>query len=130
MTINPIDALERLDAFSLELDSLSKELEQVERALEPVDREYEAFMGAYEEGLWFAHTDTGQKFPPEALRTRMGHRAMPPDLLGRYTGLQARRKRLEKRIRSVTAGVGAARSIVSALKEEQAAAGYSWKSAA
>lgn len=115
---DPITVMGDLEAHALELDKLSKELAQVERDLEPVTREYEEFMGAYEEGLWHQHMDLGAKFPAEALRTRMGHRAMAPELLGSYMGLLGSRRRLEKRVSTLKSVVDAKRSILSALKVE------------
>lgn len=117
---DPGSVLAELDQRAAELDQLSRDFADVERKLEPVTEEYEAFMAAYEEGLWERHLE-GEKFPPEALRTRMGHRAMSADLLGRYTQLNASRRRMEKRISTLKAIVEAKRSILSALKVEMEA---------
>ena len=114
---DPTTVLGDLDLHAHELDDLSKDLAGVERKLVSVNDEYEAFMGAFEEGLWERHLE-GEKFPPEALRTRMGHRAMDPELLGRYVALTSSRKRMEKRIGTLKAVVDAKRSILSALRAE------------
>lgn len=118
---DPGTVLVALDDHAAELDQLSKALADTERKLEPVTREYEEFMSAYEEGLWDRHVEGGEKFPAESLRTRMGHRAMPPELLGRYTSLMGSRKRIEKRVSTLKAIVEAKRSILSALKVEMEA---------
>jgi hypothetical protein len=115
--VNPTGVIEVLGDHARELDQLSKRLSQVETELEPVALQYEEWMGAYEEGLWDHHI-AGAKLPPEALRTRMAHRAMPPELLGAHTHLVNERRRLEKRISSLKAVVDAQRSLVSALRAE------------
>lgn len=119
--IDPMAVTQDLDGYARELDRISKEMDAVADQLRPVDDEYEAFMGAYEEGLWNRHVEDGEKFPPEALRTRMGRRAMSPELLGRYTRLVADRKRMEKRVSSLKAIVDAKRSVLSALRTEMEA---------
>jgi hypothetical protein len=116
--MDPITVIRQLDDAAIELDELSKGLAICMMELEPVEARYEEFMGAFEEGLWQRHVQDGEKFPPEALRTRMGHRAMPPDLLGSYSALRARRKRLEQRIQTLRAATEARRSVISALKAE------------
>ena len=121
--IDPIDVMIKLDAQASELDRLSKDLADVERRLEPVTMAYEDFIGSFEEGLWNRHVDQGDKLPSEALRLRMAHRAMPTDLLGRYSSLIASRKRMEKRIGSLKSEISARQSILSALREEMAASG-------
>lgn len=112
----PITVLQALNKDAAELDDLSLKLAELERQLAPVELEYEEFMAAYEEGLWEQHVQ-GAKLPPAALRVRMGHRAMSPDLLGRYTGLVNSRKRMEQRIASLKKTIEAKRSILSAQKE-------------
>jgi hypothetical protein len=118
---DPGHVLNDLYAHAAELDDLSKNLSEVERRLKVATDEYEEFMGAYEEGLWNRHVQDGEKFPAEALRARMGHRAMPPELLGKYTGLMSQRRRMEKRISALKAIVEAKRSVLSALKVEMEA---------
>lgn len=125
--MDPVEVMGALDGFADELDTLSKSLADTERKLEPVEGEYEAWMAAYEEGLWEQHLE-GAKFPPEKLRQRMGHKAMPADLFGRYTQLLNSRKRMEKRIGSLKASVSAKQSILSALKAEAQATGSGLRS--
>jgi chaperonin cofactor prefoldin len=116
--INPSGIREELNELSNELDGLSKTLGAVEAELESVEMQYEEWMSSFEEGLWTNHVDLGAKFPPEALRTRLGHLKMDPSLLGRYTGLVKRRKRIEKRIATLGKVVDSKRSVLSALKAE------------
>ena len=113
----PADAMAALDAYAAELDQRSRELTQVERDLEPVELEYTAFVDDFEVGLWTAH-ENGGKLPPEAMRLKLAHRAMAPELLGRHAGLVAARGRLMKRIGVLKAMTDAQRSILSALKTE------------
>jgi hypothetical protein len=114
---DPVTIMVELDTATLELNDLSGKLADLERALTPVEMEIEEFRAAHEEGLWTRHIQDGEKFPPEALRTRLANRAMSADLLGRYSSLTASRKRMEKRIGSLKAVVNAKQSILSALKE-------------
>lgn len=114
---DPVTIMAELDEATLELNDLSGKLADLERALTPVELEVEEFMAAHEEGLWTQHTEHGAKFPPERLRERLAHRAMSPELLGRYSALIASRKRMEKRIASLGKVVNAKQSILSALKE-------------
>jgi uncharacterized protein involved in exopolysaccharide biosynthesis len=119
--INPSGIREELNDLSNELDGLSKTLGAVETELESVEMQYEEWMSSYEEGLWTRHVQHGDKFPAEALRTRLGHLAMDPSLLGRYMGLVKRRKRIMARISVVKTVVDAKRSVVSALRYEMEA---------
>jgi hypothetical protein len=114
---DPVTIMAELDQATEELNQLSGALAELERKLTPVEMEVEEFMAAHEEGLWTRHTEDGEKFPPEALRTRLAHRAMDANLLGRYSALLASRRRMEKRISSLKAVVNAKQSILSALKE-------------
>lgn len=127
---DPVTIMAELDQATEELNELSTKLAELERALTPVELEFEEFIGAYEEGLWFRHTEEGEKFPPEALRTRLAHRAMDADLLGRYSALTASRKRMEKRISSLKAIINAKQTIISALKEASRADGSGMRRAA
>ena len=111
----------KLDDLALELDRRSKELAETERTLEPLEAQYEEFVGDWESSLWNESMHGDTKFPPEKLRLRMAHLAMPREILSAYTTGTAKRKRLEKRIGAVKALVDAQRSILSALKEEMAA---------
>jgi len=113
----PALILAELEAHAQELDDLSSKLAEVERRLVPVETEYEEYVSGFEEGLWHRHTREGEKFPPEALRTRLAHREMDPSLLGKHVALQAQRRRMKDRISSLKAVVDAKRSILSALKE-------------
>lgn len=115
---DPASVMAKLDELASELDTRSKELAGVERALEPVETRYEAFIGEWEYSLWEEASVSDTKWPPEKLRLRLAHRAMPADLLGAVTTGQAKRKRLEKRIASIKVQVDAQRSILSALKTE------------
>lgn len=112
-----IDVLAQLNAAAAELDQLAADLFETERMLEPITLAYEDWMASYEGGLWTRHIEDGAKWPPEVVRQRMGHRAMPPELLGRYSGLVARRRRLKDRIGVLKESVGARRSVLSAMKE-------------
>jgi hypothetical protein len=111
----------KLDELASELDTRSKELAQVERDLEPVEARYEAFIGEWEYSMWEEASVSDTKWPPERLRLRMAHRAMPSELLGAFSTGQAKRKRLERRIGSVKVMVDAQRSLLSALKVEMEA---------
>ena len=138
---DPILVMERLDGHSMELDRLSKALAQTERELGGyvdgngekilgIEQEWESFRDDFECGMWDRHVKDDAKFPSEAMRLRLARREARPDLLGRYTTLLAKRKRLEKRIGSLKAGIDAQRSILSALKMEAEAAGAGLRRAA
>lgn len=116
--IDPLTVLTDLDGHARELDRLSKELARVEEDLEPVEREHETFRTAFEAGLWQRHVEAGEKFPAEALRLRMAHQAMPPEVLGRWVELMGSRRRLTQRISTLKSVVDAKRSVLSALKTE------------
>ena len=118
---SPAEAMAKLDSYASELDELSKALAETERKLEPAEESYEEWLGDYEAAAWNESLMGDQKFPPEKLRLRMAHLAMPREILSAYTTGTAKRKRLEKRIGAVKALVDAQRSILSALKEEMAA---------
>jgi hypothetical protein len=126
---DPIAVREKLDQLSNLLDKLSRELGDVERRLtgtedDPgVEMLYERWIDAYEVGLWEKHIHGDEKFPSEAMRLRLARQQMDAALLGQYTTLVARRKRLEKRIGSVKVVIDAQRSILSALKAELEAIG-------
>ena len=127
---DPVTIMAELDKATCELNSLSSALAELERKLTPVELEVEEFCAAHEEGLWHRHVNDGAKFPPEALRARLAHRAMDADLLGRWSVLIASRKRMEKRISSLKAVVNAKQSILSALKEAGRADGSGMRRAA
>lgn len=114
---DPVTVMAELDEATTELNDRSNELAQVERSLEPVEVQVEEFRASHEEGLWIKYVENGEKFPPEKLRERLANRSMDAELLGRYTGLVNRRKRLEKRITTLKSVVNAKQSILSAMKE-------------
>ena len=118
---DPGSVMVKLDTLADELDKRSKEMAETEREMETSERLYEGWLGEWEANLWEESLTSETKFPPEKLRLRLAHRAMPAELLGTYQILTARRKRLERRISSIKTLVDAQRSILSALKEEMAA---------
>ena len=108
----------KLDVLAAELDRRSKECADTERLLEPVEEAYERFVETYETGLWDAYEKDDAKLPPEAMRLKLARRAMPPEMLGDYSSLMHKRKRLDKRMASLKTAVSAQQSILSALKVE------------
>lgn len=114
----PAESMQRLAAKARELGELSDALAGVNRKLEPVERDYTAFVDDFEIGLWKKHEDEDAKFPSAAMRLKLAHKAMDPELLGRYVGLTKSRERLVKRISDIRVEVDAERSILSALKTE------------
>ncbi len=117
--VSVASAMATLDAYAQELDGLSRSMLKVEQQLEPIEREYQDFVDDYEVGLWQRSEDEPDfKLPPEALRVKLAHRAMAPELLGSRQGLRMQRERGMERIRAVKALVEAQRSILSALKSE------------
>lgn len=136
-----IQVMETLDAHSAELDKLSKELATTERLLggytdadgvetKGVEAEYEAFLDNYECGCWDRHEKDEAKLPSEAMRLRLARREMPAELLGIYSSLVAKKKRIEKRIGSLKTQVSAQQSILAALRLEAEASGAGLKRAA
>jgi hypothetical protein len=117
----PAEAMAQLEKYASELHGLSRKLAEVEQEFAPVEKEYTDFVDEFETGLWFKHVSEDAKLPSEAMRTRLAHRAMKPELLGRYVGLTNQRGRLRKRISDVKVSVEAQRSILSALKVEMEA---------
>jgi hypothetical protein len=126
--------METLDAHSAELNKLSNELATTERLLggytdsdgvetKGVEAAYEAFLDVYECGCWDRHDKDGDKLPSEAMRLRLARREMPTEMLGTYSSLVAKRKRIEKRIGSLKTQVSAQQSILSALKLEAESSG-------
>lgn len=115
---DPGSVMVKLDGYALELDDRSKELAETSRELDDVEQAYEAFVDDYETGLWDAHVKDEAKLPSESMRLKLAHRAMDPDLLGRYSRLVRKRKRLQERISALKADVSAQQSILSALKTE------------
>jgi hypothetical protein len=119
-----ISSMNRLDDCATELDRLSKKLAETERELEVAETDYVLFVDAFEVGLWDKHLE-GDKLPSAEMRLKLAHRAIPTEVLGRYSHLLSSRKRLEKRISSVKVIVDAQRSILSALKVEMDASSVS-----
>lgn len=119
------EAMGRLNELAQELDDLSRALLKVEQDLEPIDDQYQAFVDAFEVGLWQKSQDNDSfRLPSEAMRSKLAHRDMPAELLGRHRGLMMARARGRERIRTVKAQVDAQRSILSALKSEMEAMGH------
>lgn len=107
-----------LSGIAAELDQLSSTLAEIERKLEPVQEEYDKFLRDFEIGLWQKHIDEDAKFPSERMREHLAHKAMPPEVYGRYFALVNSRKRAEARIKSLGKAADAQRSVLSALKVE------------
>ncbi len=118
LVTTPVEARGRLDQLARELGSLSSKLAECERDLEPIQEQYQRFVDDFETGLWFAHETQGSKFPPEAMRLKLAHKAMAPELLGSHYALTNMRKRLLQQMRSKGREIEAQRSILSALKAE------------
>ena len=117
---DPISCMEKLDQYAIELEELSRKLAQLERTLEPVEDEYTAFVDHFDLGLWARHEADGAKLPPAAMRLKLAHQAMAPDLLGRYVALVHSRKRMQARIDSLCKAISAQQSILKALRGEMA----------
>jgi hypothetical protein len=116
-SITPGQVMATLDAMSQELNSLADGLASVARQLEPVQIEVDEYIADFEIGLWEKHTEQGCKLPAAALRIKMAHRSMKPELYGRYVALVHSRDRMVKRISTLKTSVEAQRSLLSALKE-------------
>lgn len=115
--ITPGEVMAALDSLSRELNDLADGMARVARQLEPVEDEYTKFMDGYEITLWTEHVEDGRKLPPAALRIQLAHKAMDPDLYGRYFALVKSRDRIVKRIAALKTSIEAQRSLLSALKE-------------
>jgi hypothetical protein len=114
-----ITARSRLSELANSLDRWSKALAQTSRDLEPVEEQYRTFVDEFEVGLLLrSEGEDDYRLPSAALRLKLAHRAMDPDLLGRYMGLVQARTRLQQRIRDLKSEIEAQRSILSALKVE------------
>jgi hypothetical protein len=122
-TIQAQDIMADLHAKARELEHLAAQLAEVSEAIDGtatkpgVQDEYDAWIDNYEVGLWTAHVDDSAKLPAKDLRRQMAHRAMPPELYGRYFALVRTRERMSKRISALKSSVEASRSLLSALKE-------------
>ncbi len=113
--------LVKLDAYASELDGCSRKLAQVEEELEPRNSIYEEAMDDYEAQCWENHEDRGDKLPPQHMREVLARRSISREIRDQRAVLLSRRKRLEKRIRTLSDLVDAQRSILSALKSEMEA---------
>lgn len=115
--ITPQQVAADLDQSARELNQLALGMAHVARELEPVEKQYQEFVDAFEIGLWTKHVDDGAKLPSEKLRLQLAHRAMPPELYGRYFALVNSRDRMVKRIQVLGKTIEASRSLLSAMKE-------------
>ncbi len=113
--------MNRLDGLAQRLDACSKAGAEAEDALDDLAERYERFVDKYETGLWDTHVNDEAKLPSEAMRLKLAHRAMDPELLGAYMKALRRRKKAEKRVSNLKAAVSAQQSLLSALKEEMVA---------
>jgi hypothetical protein len=114
-----IDARSKLNDLAGSLDRWSRALAQTSRDLEPVEEEYRTFVDDFEIGLLTKSEDEeGYKLPSASLRLKLAHKAMNPELLGRYMGLTKARERQLQRIRDLSREIDAYRSLVSAAKAE------------
>lgn len=119
----PGDVLAQLEGNRFELHHLADGLASVERQLHGTDAsggmqgEYTRFVDDFSIGLWNQHVNDGAKLPAKELRLQLAHRAMPPELYGRYFALKHSRDRMVTRMSALKAEIEAQRSILSALKE-------------
>lgn len=116
-TITPGEVMRTLDELARELHGLADAGAKVARQLEPAEDEYTRFMDGYEITLWTEHVEDGRKLPPAPLRIQLAHKAMDPELYGRYFALVKSRDRIVKRIATLKTEIEAQRSLLSALKE-------------
>ncbi len=121
MTADIGTVLVKLDAYASELDGCSRKLAEVEDQLEPLDNIYEEAVDDFEAQLWENHEDRDAKLPPEKMRLILARRSISPGIRSKRATLLSKRKRLEKRIRTLAELVDAQRSILSALKAEMEA---------
>lgn len=113
------EASQRLIDAARELDGISKLLVDTERQLEPVEDQVEDFIEAFVADLWEeAIGDPAVKFPPEAVRLALAHKAIDRDVYNRYRALKRSRVRCKQRLSDLREIVAAQRSIVSAAKTE------------
>lgn len=116
-TLTPGHIMADLDRQQHELNNLAENLASLARQLEPIEAEYTKFMDDHEIGLWERHVNDDAKLPAAKLRIQLAHRAMSPDLYGRYFALVKSRDRMVKRIASLKVTIDVQRSLLSALKE-------------
>lgn len=117
-----IEAKNRLRQLSNTLGEWSRALAQTSKDLQPVENDYHKFVDDFELGLLTRSEDEDDyRLPSAALRLKLAHRAMDPDLLGRYMGLTEARRRQLQRIRDLGKEIEAQRSLLSAAKVEMEA---------
>ncbi len=121
MTADLGTVLVKLDSYAAELDACSRKLAQTEEELEPFEDNYQEAMDDFESACWERHEKDGDKLPPEHMRQVLARKTMPLEAILVRSALISRRKRLEKRIRTLSDLVDAQRSILSALKSEMEA---------
>ncbi len=121
MTADLGSVLSTLDSYARELDGCSQKLAKVEDELEPLNGIYEEAMDDAEASFWERHEDEGDKLPPQHMREVLARRSISPEIRSKRALLLSKRKRLEKRIRTLADLVDAQRSILSALKSEMEA---------
>jgi hypothetical protein len=120
--VTPAQALRELDYRAHELGRLSSALSDVQRRLAPLDDQYDQFVMDFEVGLWTKHENGDMKrWPSDAMRLKLAHKASDPELLGKRKALQLSRDRLRKRISDLRIEVDALRSVLSGLKAEMEA---------
>ncbi len=118
MTADIGSVLRKLDDYASELDGCSRKLAEAESELEPLNATYEEAMDDYEAGCWERYEDEDAKLPPQHMREVLARRSIKPEIRSERATLLSKRKRLEKRIRTLSDLVDAQRSILSALKSE------------
>lgn len=120
--VNPADVMARLDGLALELDARSKELAAVERDLEPLREWHEHVLDASAVRLWAEYRGGDLRaFPSEAVRRALAEQELDAggrESLARLTVLDARRKRLIRRLDDLGRAASATQSILSALRAE------------
>ncbi len=121
MTADLGTVLVKLDSYAAELDSCSRKLAEIEDKLEPLNHVFEEAMDDFEAQLWENHEEFETKLPPEKMREVLARRSIDREIREQRAVLLSRRKRLEKRIRTLSDLVDAQRSILSALKAEMEA---------
>jgi hypothetical protein len=121
--IDPLQVLKDLDGYANELDGLSKSLQQAQEMFVPVKAAYEDAMAEHEVRLWEEAKRAGEKMPREKLTERLGHRSLPIELWAEYVALTAKQDLLMRRVASLKSVIDGKRSVLSALREEMAAAG-------
>lgn len=101
-----------------ELDTLSKDLLEVEREIAPIESDLAVHEDDFRAALWEAHTEQGEKHPPEDTRAALARKAFDQTRYHRMLVLRQARKRGKARLSDLREIVSAHRSIVSAAKTE------------